>query len=406
MRKAAYLATIAAIEPIEGKDRIKYITLKDLGWQVIGSSELYVGQRVIYIEYDTIISENQPWAEFLRKRCYAPKYKGFKISAMKMAGKISYGLVLTPEEAGVSELSIVHAQDGFDFSEILNVSTIDDAAEFDVKQKVTTKPMTKWQRFVKKYAYFIWKFFYYRKPEKNDFPSAVAIKTDETRIQNLSYLFERHRGIPLYVTEKIDGQSATFSLYKNKFIISSRNVKQYEEYYRKAIKELTPGNAMNLGKGNDFIHIACAYGLPKKMYDWLRIAQLDGITIQGELAGPGIQKNKLRLNNNVLYIFNMFDPKNRQYFKWSSIETFSTFSGIPHVPFKEYTTFKWNNISEIEEYVKENFVGTLYPVGQPREGLVFRKMPEDLSPYLPVAEHNMTGCFSFKVINPDFILNE
>ena len=416
MRKAAYIATISNSEPIEGKDRIRYFSLKDLGWKVIGAADLKIGQKVVYIEYDTIISEENQWAEFLRKRCYSPKYRGFKISAMSMAGKISYGLIITCEDiystiqkwkqennSTSPAVQPEYLPDGYDLSTILNIKTIDDSIEFDSKQQNQQPKMTKWQRFVKKYAYFIWKFFYYRKPESNAFPSQAAIKTDETRIQNLTYLFsDQYKDMPIYVTEKIDGSSATFSFYKNRFIISSRNVKQYDQPIKKALKEIVSSNYMKFK--NDFIDIACRYSIPLALQKFTKYFNCKGITVQGELAGPGIQKNKLKLKTNVLFIFNVFDPDKRRYLNWGLIREFSNFSGIPMVPLKEITTFKWNNISELEDYVKENFENSVYPSDQPREGLVFRKYEDDI--YLPNAENGMTGCFSFKVINPDFILND
>jgi hypothetical protein len=403
-RKAAYIATIDKIEDIEGKDRIKYISLKNLGWQVIGSADLKIGDKVIYVEYDTIVQEGQEWAEFLRKRCYAPKYHGFKIRAMSMAGKISYGLILSFKDVGRLSENMHQLSDGTDLSELLHISPIDDAAEFENKQNNNQK-MTKWQKFVKKYAYFIWKFFYYRKPQSSQFPSEVAIKTDETRIQTLNYIFRDYQSIPIYVTEKLDGQSATFSVFKNRFIVSSRNVKQYDQPIKKACRELRPGNALHFGKASAFVEIACIYDLPQKMVDFIKTYDCDDcLTIQGELCGPGIQGNKLKLTTNKLFIFNLFNPKIRKYYNWDEINKFCVLYSVPSVPFKEFTFMKWANIPEMENYVKESFVDSIYPEGQPREGLVFRKYNPG-EKYLPEAEREQNGCFSWKCINPEFILS-
>jgi len=403
-RKAAYIATISKIEDIEGKDRIKYISLEDLGWQVIGSAELQVGQKVIYIEYDTIISEENQWAEFLRKRCYSPKYKGYKISAMKMAGKISYGLVLTPIEAGI--VTYNGMENGHDLSKELKVFPIDDAVEYETQPLNNNQKMTKFQRFVKKYFYLIWKLFYYRKPESGSFPTDGAIKTDETRIQTLTYLFKpEYKGMPVYVTEKLDGSSATYIYNKDKFIISSRNVKQYSQPIVKSLKEVTKGNTSSIGRNSVFTEMACIYNIPYYLTSFAETLGVKELTIQGELCGPQIQKNKLGLNTNSVFIFNLFDPKERRYYSWAYIEEFCKMSAIPSVPLKEYTTFTWENIPEIEKYVQEDFEGSLYPKGSPREGLVFRRYnPKEM--YLPIAEKEQNGCFSFKVINPEFILKE
>jgi tRNA-binding EMAP/Myf-like protein len=206
-REAAYLATITKVEPIEGKDKIHYAYVKagDTEWGVISSILIQPGDKIVYIEYDVIVSEGQGWAEFLRKRCYSPKYRGFKISAMRMSGKISYGLVLTIKEAGLDE-AYNDFPVGTPLSAVLKIFPIDDAAEYEKQQPVQ---LSKFQRFLKKYFYLFWKLFFYRKPQNSQFPTNGAIKTDETRIQNLTYLFdEKYKGLPVYVTEKcIDGET-------------------------------------------------------------------------------------------------------------------------------------------------------------------------------------------------------
>ena len=35
MRKLATIRTVESVNPIEGADRIEYITMKDLGWKVV-----------------------------------------------------------------------------------------------------------------------------------------------------------------------------------------------------------------------------------------------------------------------------------------------------------------------------------------------------------------------------------
>jgi hypothetical protein len=380
--------------PIEGADRIQLATIKaeDSEWQVIVDKSFKLGEIVAYIEYDCVIPETNTWAESLRKRCYSSKYRGFVIKAMKLKGVYSYGIVFHLWEIGANDDDQLPINK--DMSEILGIKALDEAAEYEAENKSTQKPMTKWQRFVKKYAYFIWKLFYYRKPGNTDFPSYAAIKTDETRIQNLTRLFETAQGKDVYVTMKMDGQSATFSLYKGKFIIASRNTKKYEEKIKKAVRELVPGNEKNFN--DDFIKIACKYRLPEVMSK-----QYTNITLQGELCGPGIQKNKIGLKENTLYVFNLFSPIDRRYYSWPQIERFCTMaqicanSSISTVPFIERRKFDWKNVHELEEYAK----GT-YENGSPREGVVIRAFTVDT--YQPDAENGMTGSFSFKCINPEF----
>ena len=143
--------------------------------------------------------------------------------------------------------------------------------------------------------------------------------------------------------------------------------------------------------------------------EWLKnnkeINSID-LTIQAEMAGPSIQGNNLELNTYKLFIFNLFDPKTFKYYNWEIIKSFCDFSHIPSVPFKEYTTFKWNNVKEMEKYVEEDFPNSIYPKNKPREGLVFRALNKEGGLYLPDSLKGMNGCFSWKCINPAFAIKE
>ena len=79
---------------------------------------------------------------------------------------------------------------------------------------------------------FKWYRKLFMKPKrKGGFPDWIT-KTDETRIQNLTTLFEveRNNGTEFSVTEKMDGQSATYFLHriskrKFEFGVCSRNIR-------------------------------------------------------------------------------------------------------------------------------------------------------------------------------------
>jgi hypothetical protein len=396
------MATIDTVEDIEGKDKIKYIGLKNSGWRVIGDNTMKPGDRIIYIEYDTIINPTEQF-EFLRKRCWSEKYKGFRISCMRMSGVVSYGLlvpvdIVEHEPYNLSSAELGITPDGFDLSETLGVTALDDSQEYD-KSTVQKVPPTKLQRFIKKHLYFIWKAFYNRKPDAKGFPTFAISKSDETRIETLNYLFsEEYKGRNLYVTTKMDGQSITFAIYKGNFYVASRNQLQYKKPIKKAVKELTKGNVDKIGKASDFLTVACKFEVAKYMVGWAKKLGLTNIAIQGELCGPGIQKNKMGLPGLSLFIYNVFDSDKQRYFKWVFIESFCEYSGIESVPFVEYTTMQWNNIAEIKEYSKGN-----YDNGTPREGIVLRSN-EGIGDYIEDAKSGQHGCFSFKCINPDFDL--
>ena len=77
MRTLASIKEIAALHPIEGKDRIELAVID--GWSVIvKKNEFQVGDRCVYCEIDSVLPE-KPEFEFLRN-------KNFRIKTMKMGG--------------------------------------------------------------------------------------------------------------------------------------------------------------------------------------------------------------------------------------------------------------------------------------------------------------------------------
>lgn len=62
---------------------------------------------------------------------------------------------------------------------------------------------------------------------KGQRPSFIP-KTDEERVQNLSHLVEKYQDEEFYVTEKLDGSSATFYKLNGEFGVCSRNLELLE----------------------------------------------------------------------------------------------------------------------------------------------------------------------------------
>jgi len=409
-RKVAYIQTVERIDDIEGKDNIKHVKLLNNGFMIIHNivgTPINVGDKVVYIEYDSLI---EPCAtlEFLRKRCWSEKRQKFHLKVMKMASVLSYGLILTLDQAtniiqehnetfNLVNWSKNTSIDGYDLSKNLNIIPIDDAEE--VEQKPLNPPMTKWQRFIKKYAYFIWRSFYGKNRISGNFPSICANKTDETRCQNLTRLFnDEYKNIPVYITQKIDGQSFTASIWKNKFYIASRNLTKYCQPLKKAVVELKPSNEPKLGKYDDFIAIACKYDLAMIMTKYCKENKLHNITMQAEYAGPGIQQNRIGLKEKQLYVFNLYNPDIKRFYGWDDIVNFAKKCDIDTVPLIERTFWKWSNVEELEEYSK----GT-YPNGLPQEGIVIRRDELD-NGFAYHAESGMSNLWSLKCISPDYDL--
>jgi hypothetical protein len=121
--------------------------------------------------------------------------------------------------------------------------------------------------------------------------------------------------------------------------------------------------------------------------------------LQCEQAGPGIQGNKMGLFDNELFIFNLFDIQEQRFRSWNMIDLLSYNAGIPTVPFIEETKFHWKTIDDLYDYSK----GT-YPNGHAREGVVIRAVGD--GKHLSLPEEGMVNSFSFKIINPDYLLKD
>jgi RNA ligase (TIGR02306 family) len=379
-RKLAYIATISKIEKIEGKDRIVYASIADSLWQVIVDKSFKVGDRVVYVEIDSILPV-KPEYEFLRKRCYSEKLGGFLIKGMRMAGLTSFGLILPLQEEYKDK------KDGFDMTDILGIRKKED----DISEE---KPKKFW--LFNMINYILYK-LHIKKSKSSEnkvqWPSFIP-KTDEVRVENIPYIFSPDiKGEPVYVTEKIDGQSATYAVFDKVFYVTSRNVVLYRQDINKAIKQLNP--TRTIIKANNYLKIAAQYNIPAILN------QYSSMVIQGELAGPGIQKNPLQLDKVDLYIFNIYLPIAGLYYSWNGIHHFCNTNGLKTVPLIERKNFDWPDIKALKEYAK----GT-YPSGKTREGIVVRhdnnKEAELTLMSSPLPKmHNM---WSFKCINDDYIL--
>jgi len=109
------------------------------------------------------------------------------------------------------------------------------------------------------------------------------------------------------------------------------------------------------------------------------------IVIQGEIIGPGIQKNKYNLKEKDLYIFNII--VNDIKMSRAELIELCILSGLKHVPY----LFKEKKIGSVEEAIALS-IGTSFLCSRNREGIVCRLKNDPWT--------------SFKVINPNFLLEE
>ena len=158
------------------------------------------GDKLVYCEIDSLLPE-RPEFEFLRASSFKPAQTdaidgsrilpaGFRIKTVRLRGQVSQGicfpLAILPPGAPTDE--------GADVTDLLGVLKWEPPLPVGMGGKV-----------------------------KGPFPGFLP-KTDETRVQVLEGVLERHRGKTFYITEKLDGTSFTAFLRQGEFGICSRNL--------------------------------------------------------------------------------------------------------------------------------------------------------------------------------------
>ena len=333
-RKLVTIQKIENIEPIEGADNI--VLAQIMGWKVIVKKDgLSIGDRCVFFEVDSILPDGEPWSEFLRS-------KKFRIKTMKLRGVLSQGLALPmdilPEGSGPFK-------EGDDVTELLNVKKHIPNLHDGGKNMGQTMGN-----------------FYPRAP-----------KTDELRLQSYIKLLDEIKDLPLYYTVKCDGTSSTF-VYDEEFMVFSRRSRKKED------------------DKNIYWKVARKYNLEEK----LKLNPL--MAVQGEVCGPGVQKNNLMLKDYDLFVFDVYDVANGKYLDFNDLINFCHDLDLNMVKVvdivKDFSKFD-NSLNAWLERAKGRYDNT----NKHREGIVIRPLKEKYSKVLK-------GRLSFKVLNNDFLLKE
>lgn len=336
MHDLAKVTRIQSILPIEGKDRIELAKVENYN-SIVEKDSFKPGDQCVYIFYDSILPVRDEF-EFLRKRCWSEKHQGFRIKPIKLGNVISEGLVMP-----MSILPEGDYKDGQVVTDILDIRLYeppeDPVSYFShrmpfrekvrrilLKHKVTRKIAQSIPRI------------------STDFPIQYP-KSNEDNIEMIWDGLQGWKG-PWYLTEKVEGTSATY-IYRNGKL----------EYYSQS-RRVFDGSWAQFAEDNH---------LHQKLKSFCRRSKRDGLVIQGELCGPSIQKNIYKLKELHLYIFGMFELSGSRM----SLHNMCAF----------VAEMKLETVPILDEHVElpddlERILGeadgesTLAPV--PREGIVWR----------------------------------
>jgi len=333
-RALASIVNVSELLPIAGADRIEVARV--LGWScVVKKGEFRVGDRAVYFEIDAVPPDAPAfqWLWRTKDRPDGARPASFRIRTLRLRGTLSQGLLVPPSTLGVDDAAV-----GADLTERLGV--------------------TKWEP-----------------PTPSGmgdfraaFPSRVP-KTDEHRVQAVPAVLDELRGKPFVATVKMDGTSSTFTYVDGDFHACGRNhsVAEGENLYWYVARKHRLADVL---RGTTF-------------------------AIQGEVVGPGIQKNPAGLTDKTLYVFGLYDWERGPHVDDTALRDFCARHGLTPVP----VAFSGTSFDESLESLLQKAEGTYAGTTNQREGVVIRANH---------VQHSVTlgGRLSFKAISNRYLLDE
>jgi len=185
----------------------------------------------------------------------------------------------------------------------------------------------------------------------------------------MANVLKRHDKIECYVSEKLDGTSSSYYINNVKFGVCGRNWE-----WKKDDK-------------NTYWGIAEKFDIKKKLKYYG-----GNVAIQGEIIGPGIQKNKYNLEKIDFYVFNVFDINEKRFLNYEEMISYLAKVDLKEVPIFGNVIMNanidyWVELSKGYSLLNDKII---------REGIVIRPVIETYDPEI--------RRLSFKAINPEFLL--
>jgi RNA ligase (TIGR02306 family) len=377
-RKLASIQRVKEILPIEGADAIEIAVINS--WKVVTKKGEYSpGDLCIYCEIDSFLPVRDD-LEFLRKSSYKKMgdLEGFRLKTIRLRGQISQGLILplhvleddgemkigTSKQPWGDQLQLgpydnaLVIEEGTDVTGILGVVKYEPPIPAELSGKV-----------------------------KGFFPGFIR-KTDEERIQNMTKEFDNMKSQKYYVTEKLDGSSATYYFRDGVFGVCSRNLELADP------GEFQPGTVLcedgveRPKKENTFWKIAREFFIAEKLG-----TQNQNYAIQGELIGEGIQGNPYRIKGHKVMIFNVFNIDEQEYLGLDEMRDFLDKINVDGNPLELVPIISedYQLPETIDEILNQAEGKSILNNQTEREGIVIR---------------NRNKTVSFKAISNNFLLKE
>ncbi len=379
VRRLVTVQRIVNLEPIEGKDRIELASI--LGYKcVVKKGEFRINQLCAFHEVDSFVptagAKARPCYAFLNDKAKdcpnevelvppdggAPEMvRRARIRTMKMGGVYSQGLALSILDVLGAGVTVAEGED---------ITALTGVTKYEPGNgglPGVSGPRGKGLR---------------------PWPSFAPSKTDEERLQSNPGLLQEIVGQVCYVTGKIDGSSMTvIKRHDGSVHVCSRNF------------EVVPveGEALDI-----FNRAVRELGIADKLKP--------GYALQGELAGPGIQKNRAGYPTLRFCVFNVYryfdDDSVPELLPFKKAKGFVQDCGLQFVPvlwsgwLVSRDRQPTDEIPNPERHDLAFFIGRAlaqtYPNGNAAEGIVVR-------PETPMESKVLRNRrLSFKVINPQY----
>ena len=393
-RELAYVVKIDSIEPIIGSDNCEAAVVG--GWRImVRKGTFSIGDLAVYFEIDSKVDVTKPEFAFLAKR--NGKIKTQKFTFGGKGNFISQGLLMSFADFGWKDGK--YAEGDFLTKELgITYAEAEDnkrkANSTDKYKKMAQRHPKLFQNPIIKKVYktnfgkkVLFLFFGKKKDKKGGWPVGRfpgVSKTDQERCENMTWVLSDKT--PFIVTQKCDGTSGTFILERKgkkkfEFYVCSRNVRME-----------SPAQECFYGNNNYYWDAAIKYDIENKMKQYLLThPNITFVCWQGEICGPGIQKNPQSLSELHLFCFHWTDSLNgridireaKKYWDAFNMETVPIVSEDYIMP-DDFEDFKKTADGYYDPSVCEGNTEC------PREGFVYYKTTEPT--------------FSFKNVSREYLL--
>ena len=356
-----YVACINEIKPIPGADNIEQAIVG--GWNCIIQKGQYAeGGLVVVATTDAVIpqdlSDNLNVTNYLRK--------GNRVRTVKLRGVYSECLIIPFMYVSISSKKIV--EEGTDCMDIMGIFKYEPPA---VQVQLSSGRKIKYHQNPNFGVYY-------------KFPN----------IKNVQGMFTEEDEVE--ITRKIHGTNARYGIVKKKKISIWDKIKRF--FGNEWVEYEYVYGSHNIEKGSDsqgfydtdvWRTVADKYNIREKLWELFKAAKElyninEGITIYGEIYGPGIQKNFDYGLKEIDYVG--FDVTiNGEYCDTARSWAIQNILGLNYVP-----TLYYGNWSQ---EIQDSFIFNTFIEGtkMPHEGIVIKSLDGN--------RHKVA-----KVINPDYLI--